>query len=793
MMGSAKDSAFAELAVRLVRHRFLACLGLVLVLLMSAAGLPKLKVDLSLRSYLLDSADTVRELERHQKRWGGDTGIVQILVETSQPSLLATEPARVLSELTRALLADKMHVRDAFGIANAPLLRGELLSDALSRASEARQIRASLASDPLLVPSWLSEDQRSAMILVRLQTGDDRIESLAEPLGALRRLIAAAETRDVHLQLTGASVVRSDATSLAIRDQLRLIPAAATLMLGLLLFAFRSLRGLIVPLFTLTATMTLLAGLMGHCHEPIELLNQAVFLVVSAIAVNDAVYLLHQFDVAVADLARRAELTPEQIRSTALRRSMRDAGPPCLLTALLTFIGFVSLYSSDMTALRSFGRVAGAGVLIGFCVVMLGVPILLSVLPLRLRSSEAPIFGAVQSDRVSRLIGSASRHPRLLLGVALLAALASALLTTRLIVDNRISDLLSAGHPTRRAMERIDAQLGGSIVISVEIFADDRQQLLREVRPLLALDRGLRKAIPEARAIIGPHTVLASIHDDVRPDDDLLEIMDQPAMSGFIAPSEPALRLLIGLPDVGGRRMQEIESLIQTELRRAFGAESGVRGQLAGTARAAFQGINRITIDLAWSLATEFLIVSFLMLLLTRSLRVGLVVLIVNALPLLIGCGVMGLLRWQLTPGPAVIFATVLGIAIDDTVHLLAAASRRVAAGSTLEQAIAHTTRSCGWPVVVATLVLLCAFAIQLLSSFPTIVTAAGLALVAMLAGVVSDLLLLPPLLLGPLRPRATLRLLLSGPAAEDADSMPGSELGVGAEVHVREPALDER
>ncbi len=767
VQGGALDALFGTVAQGVTQKRWLWLSGLILALLAAALGVARLRTDLSLRSYLAVASPTPQALVDYEKRWGADGQIAQILIEAEQGTVLSDGAAATLSTLTRALIADHEHVQEVFGLANAPLLHDELLSDELATLTpaQAAEVRTELRLDALLVPTWLSADARTAMILVRLRTADDTVEAMEEPLDAIAHAIQAAAGHGLRLTLTGAAALRRDATALSQRDQARLIPLSALLILGLLLCMFRSLRGIAVPLCTMLLTMLLLAGAMGLLGEPMQLLNQAALLLVAAIAVNDAIYLLHQFDRAAGDAAHAHAALPAdpvQLRRDALRHALCDAGPACLLTALFTFISFASLYTSDMIAVRSFARVACIGVGIGFGVVMIAMPILLSFLPLSAPDHAASGFADAQAQRVARMLACLSRRRRGVIAFSMLLALSCAALSTRVSADGRILDLIDADHPVRRAMAQMDTQLGGGMVVVLELLADSPAavQTPDALARLVALDGELH-TIREVRAVLGPHSVIASLRGELRNADQLVDYLDTPGMSAFLTPDRRALRLLIGLPDVGGIRMLQIEADIKQRLARIFPEHTGFRSRLTGTAHDAWIGMAHISRDLAYSLASEFLVIALFMWLLTRSVRVATAVMLVNALPLLVGLGLLGGLGWQLSPGPAVLFATVLGLAVDDTVHLLVAAARRVQQGESLEHALEHTLQSSGFPVLVATLALLCVFLVQLSSAFPTLVVAAGVATAALSAGLLADLLLLPLLLLGPLRPRDPLRVRL--------------------------------
>jgi hypothetical protein len=147
-------------------------------------------------------------------------------------------------------------------------------------------------------------------------------------------------------------------------------------------------------------------------------------------------------------------------------------------------------------------------------------------------------------------------------------------------------------------------------------------------------------------------------------------------------------------------------------------------------------------------LATAFFVVALLIVFLFRSVRLGAISLLPNALPLLIGYGLMGAIAWDLEPGPAVVFTIALGLAVDDTIHLLARYQEELRHRAHFE-AIHEAVRRTGRAVFITTILLASGFAINLFSSFLQNRTYGGLGAVIILAALVADVLVLPALLAG--------------------------------------------
>jgi predicted RND superfamily exporter protein len=166
-----------------------------------------------------------------------------------------------------------------------------------------------------------------------------------------------------------------------------------------------------------------------------------------------------------------------------------------------------------------------------------------------------------------------------------------------------------------------------------------------------------------------------------------------------------------------------------------------------GTALVAYRGINGVAGELRNSLSVAFLVVTLLIGLLFRSIRVAAICIIPNALPLLFGFGFMGLVGLKLEPPTAVVFTVALGIAVDDSIHLLARYREELKGGASVVEATKLSVVRAGAAVTVTTALLAGGFGINTLSSFPGTWSIGALGSVVIVTAWLCDLIVLPPLL----------------------------------------------
>jgi predicted RND superfamily exporter protein len=173
----------------------------------------------------------------------------------------------------------------------------------------------------------------------------------------------------------------------------------------------------------------------------------------------------------------------------------------------------------------------------------------------------------------------------------------------------------------------------------------------------------------------------------------------------------------------------------------------GVRFELTGTPVVAYRGINRVTEDLRSSLLFAFLIVASVIAIVFRSVSTALISLIPNGIPLLIGYGSLGLLDYRLDPTAALIFTVGFGIAVDDTIHLLARFREERDRGIPLEDALVTSVSKSGRAILVTTIILVIGIGVNLLSAFAPIQAMALAGVTIVSAAFICDVTILPVLL----------------------------------------------
>lgn len=764
---------FARLAAFVLGHRALVAVVLLVVIGVGSAGAARLQTDFSALAFYGSGDPEVDRLLAYKERWGKDDAMLLAVLSPAAgtaPDMLTAPRLRAVADLMDALDADP-EIAWAQSVTSTPLLAGgvpglldlttvgELLDD-----EAIGDLRARILADPLVVPQLVARDGGSLAVFVELACDPDDVDELRPAVFALRdRLDGWTSGREAGIEVgtAGVPAVRADFFQLILSDQLVTVPLLAVVLTLMLFAIFRRPHGVIAPGLAAAIPAVLVFGVMGWAGEAIGILNQSYFTLLPVIAVADAIHMVSRFHEEVRRHTAPGVAPSPEVRQAAIRAAMSAIGRACLLTSLTTAVGFGSLGMANMPILRSFGGFAAMGIGFAYGTVLLVIPLVLS-----LSRGAVPEAGREDDPTpVDRLLLRCAdlsiRRPWAVLAAFALLVVTSLGFGSRVRVDNTLTGLIGPEHPTRIAGAIADDELGGILGAEIEFEGPPGSMEEPEVLAAMVAIEEWALAQPEARAAISPARWVATLSEALTGKAGLPPTKAGVAQVRLLAEGDERqgrmisldgarARLTIRTRDDGGNAFAEFTSRLEAAIGDALAEIEGVDGveaHITGTPHVAYRGINAVTSDLRDSLLLALLAVTAIIGALFRSVRVALLALLPNGTPLIVGYGLMGLMDWELDPTPAVVFTVALGIAVDDTIHLLVRARDEQAEGRSLEDSLRAAVLHSGRAVTITTLLLCVGFGLNGLSSFPSMQVLAAVGALVIFVALLGDLFLLPALL----------------------------------------------
>ncbi|RLK51605.1 hypothetical protein DFR31_1549 [Alkalispirillum mobile] len=657
----------------------------------------------------------VEDLERHDR-------VERVLGLTSTDHIRATEDGFSVERLVEA---------DDLGRLDAEGWRDRALGDRFA---------------PGLI---ISETGEATALVVRPHVLEDSLQRL-ELEQLLRRSIAE---HGLEAELTAvAGHVALDVAQLRamIGDLALLVPG--TMGIGLLLLWWLFRRWLVVGLAaaTISAVTGSALALLVLTGKPFTLITAIMPPLLTALTVA---MMMHFFN-AVLHAAQRGYQGRARVEA-----ALQAVARPTLFMALTTAAGLASLSVSPIRPIEAFGQVSAFGVLVAAACVLGLLPAILA------RYDHGPWVrqrrGMRQLDGFLRWSAHlAVRRAGWVVGAAVLLFVVAIPQIRHVEVETDLYAFFDEGHEITRATRQVESQLSGVMAMEVVFDGPDWDSLMAPER-LQAIERvqDWLDARPEVDYSLSLPDLVAEMHwafneedPDYRtvPDNEQLVaqylfIYDGQDLWDVVDRDFTRSRLLLNLNATGA---QELNALM-ADLRDHLEAEpaADLEWDIAGMGRL-FADQERLLIQgQLHSLLVVVGLLSVLMLLMWRSVPVAAASMVPNLTPIVLIFSLMGLLGIWLDMATAMIASVAVGIAVDDTIHILHAYLRRRRAGSPVAWAVARSFRQSGRAVTATTIVLIAQFLLVSLSDFqPTqsfgLLTAFGLA-----AALLYDLLVLPAML----------------------------------------------
>jgi predicted RND superfamily exporter protein len=453
----------------------------VLLAVASVLGLSRLKEEDNLLVFLPTDDPDVQLFRDVAHRFGGmrvaligaeaPAGADVFAPDAVTRLIRATEAVKNVTGVDRVLsLANVTDV--TAGPAGAEVT--QLVTAAPNDAAGARALRDKVLSREHIVGNLVSKDGRAALIMVFLAEGaSDR-----QVTAALRKA-ANSTLAPLTVYFGGAPFAGSAIYDEAQADVWRLSPIALAVLLLVVVFSFRDPVGVVLTVCSVGYAVLIVLGGMGWWGERFTVASSTLPVILFASGSSYAVHVLGRYYL----------LREHHDARGAIRESLRIVGPPLLIAAGTTSVGFFSFVATDVRPMRAFGIACGAGVLICWLTSLTLVPAVVALWP---RPSRPHRTVSLIGDGLVWLWGWARNHRVLVVLLTGVVALGVIRPASRVGVRMDPSAFFRPGSEPWRAERFLEERFGGAHFIQIDVKADlDDPASLREVERLVDFTRSL--------------------------------------------------------------------------------------------------------------------------------------------------------------------------------------------------------------------------------------------------------------------------------------------------------------
>lgn len=611
--------------------------------------------------------------------------------------------------------------------------------------------KAMLEEDPF-TRFLISADGRSQAIVIRMtQAANLDPDAQARLRRTIETIVRKQGLGAAGIHSAGIVVMQGWTVHEAKRSVLLLFPLGAAIICFLVSKIFRQLGIIVLALAIAGVAIVWATAAAALAFGEITIMLSVVPLLVLTISTSDAIHMASAYG---QELARG--VGPQ----VALTKVLREVGWACVLTSLTTFVGFVSLMAIPAAAVRHLALATGVGVAAALLLVLVFIPLGLSRFPLRPASGDERELLPLNRWNAA-FVGACRRasleHPWMTLGISGLVLIGAAVASTGLRIDVDIPGRFASGHPLRQSVDFFDRQFSGTSTIEVFLERESGSLLAPDTIAQMAEFERRVAELPEVQSVVSLPLVFrvafrllgmpsAGGLPETEPAADacirLLEEAGNQDVRQIISPDRRLARLSLQVPPTRLLEVVRVADRVTEIAAEVFpdtidvdvSGVSPIVGRVVGEiVRGQYQGI-----------AICFVCVMAIVSLGARSIRLSLLAVLPNVLPLVLLGGLLALTTDYVDCDILMVAILSFGLAVDDTIHFVHRYHTERDRGLDKRRALETTFDYTGQAIIRTTVVLGLGLAPFALSGYLSIWMLGTHVVFVLAAAVLADLMLLP-------------------------------------------------
>jgi predicted RND superfamily exporter protein len=758
--------------------------------------LPKLTVDTSTESLLHKTDQSRLEYNAFRDQFGRAE---MIIIAIKPPDVFNADFLNKLKSFQNDLEAEVPYLREVNTLINArstrgegdTLIVGELLEDWPQKSIDLASLKKRVMTNPVYLNNIISQDGSVTAVVIETeaviaQEGDkealfdafedttlvDEDEQVREKPAEVR-YISEKENREIveavqnimdryngadfSLALAGGPVITDIFNASTWADIEKSMTLSILVNAFFLAILFRRLSGIILPLFIIVLSMFSTIGLMALFNIPFKLTTNVIPGFLIAVGLADSVHILAIF-------YRRLDLGSS--KKEAIAYAMGHSGQAIVMTSLTTAAGVLSFSFAELTAIAEMGVFAAIGVVLALLFTVIMLPALLALTPIKQKTGSAKRSNLM--DRILLFfVDFSTTHPGKIIVVCPVIFLVSVVFISQL----RFSDNLVEFFPDKSRIKHdiifIDKELNG--MMALEAVIDTKREngiyepdvlnkiekfshmveniktdeiyvgkvfsindILKEINQALHKNDPSYYSIPQDKDTVAQEFLLFENSGS----DDLERIVDSQFSKTRITIKTPWTDSVVYekfIDDIAGMFHEVFQDKAQIIL----------TGEMALMARTIPATLN----SMAKSYVAAFLVITIMMILLVENIKLGLLSMVPNLLPIIFTMGLIGLAGLSLNMNTLMIGSIAIGLVVDDTVHFMHNFRRYYDKTGDSYAAIRATLLGTGRALLITTLVLSSGFFVLTVASMKNFVQFGLFTGITIIFALLADFLVAPALM----------------------------------------------
>ncbi len=640
----------------------------------------------------------------------------------------------------------KLPVLNAFGYIEIPLLH-------INNPGKYKNDSIRITKSPEYSKTLFSSDFKSICIVIHNSQIISKKAS-DELLSAIENLISSYNFEEVHF----AGKIRGQKTYLTkMRNEMILfLSISILLIITFLLISFRSVFGVVIPMITVLIAIIGVLGIMQIFGKSLDIMSTLLPTILFVVGMSDAVHILNRYI---------EELRSGKEKMDAIKITFKEVGMATFFTSLTTAVGFITLMMVTIKPIQEFGLYTAIGVILAFAVAIILLPATLSLTkkPKIFQNSSNSIFwNKILSNGFLFVLKNPSK---IVIAYSIILVI-SIIGIFQLQVDYKLIEDLSEDNPVQKDFRFFENKYSGIRPFEMVISTKDNSSIFdyEVIKEMDKIETYLYEDY-EAGFIFSLVSVIKSINKSTHSGNSefykippketryksLLKKFNRTNLKDkirkIVKADNSSCRFTGKMDDIGSRRVkkrnEKFEKFFKTKIDTSL-----IEYKMTGTALLVDKNTESIATNMIVGLSIAFLLIALLTGFIFKSIRMALISIIPNAVPLALIGGLMGYLGTNINMSTSIIFTIAFGIAVDDTIHFLSKLKIEQGKGKSFIYSLKRTYLSTGKAIILTTLILCGGFISLIFSDFKSTFLIGSYVGLTLFIAVITDLVLLPILLL---------------------------------------------
>jgi predicted RND superfamily exporter protein len=525
---------------------------------------------------------------------------------------------------------------------------------------------------------------------------------------------------------------------------------AVCILIVLLFFAFRTWWGIAIPMIVVLCSIINTLGIYSIMGQHLDVMTVILPTIMFVVGLSDVIHFTAKY---------LEELRSGKTNEAAIITTIKEVGFATFLTAFTTALGFATLATANVLPIQNFGIYTALGVLIAYCLSFTLLPSILIHLKKPKIAEKKQIFWDIFLHNF--LLKIFKHKYKIIIGFCVILAISIGF-TTRIKTNTKVLDDIAENDPLMKDFRYFENHFGGirSFELEINFNQDSLKNIDLTLLKQLESTENYLKETYHVSNMISPVSIVKIINKAMNggqmsfyklpnTEDEFKKIKNiiykyrkKNEFKSYLNFEKNIARISGKTKDEGSFIMNNKNKELLTFLKKQ--KNNHLSFHITGSAHLINLNNDYITNDMMSGLILDLIVVAVIILLLFKSFKMSVIAVIPNLIPLILVGAIMGLTGIELKISTSIVFSIAFGIAVDDTIHFIAKLKHELNKGSSVFYAVKRTYISTGKAIIITTIILIGGFITLLLSTFQGTFYLGLLVSLTLVIAVLTDLLLLP-------------------------------------------------